>query len=604
MPAQPLNMFKDFSGLSQRPDTTMMQFGINAIGEGLDKMYDRGRNRAASEALANGDISGAIRASQDPKFGLAARADDRTSQDWEQKRQEHLGSVFSMADTPEKHALLTRSLDARGIKYDPSLKDYNSARQLGGVYSANNQGYREGEAKIAGMEASARAHDPAYLARVEAEKAAQFQKFANGQPIDPNAIASSRIQSPNQVPLHPMPGAGTMPGAGPGGSADRPMGGAAGQGGQSPQGGFAPQQSQTPAAQVRPAAPNTGEAGAPGVTTGTAPQGPPPPQAGPPPQSGPQPSGRMMVPGMPRGGDPTIAGGGSNIKAQVRPGTMSQDTLNEIMAEKLLGKDASMIINRAPERQGRVTEEQALGKLRAEDAQRQQQVQARMLPLIEEFKATAMKYGPDVLNNAIGPFRGDETFQKWLSLNPRGDALTFGLNKELHHFVELVASQIKATEGGKGGGTDADMQTLKDALGKAIQQKDVNSFFSTVHAAENRFLGLANLQRKPEPEGDPATAHIPPQWRQPSGPRQERRSEAPAASGPAPQGQAAPVQAPSPAPNSPFGELRTATNPKTGERLIEMGDRWVPFDRGMDIINARKSGERLRARNGTDNDLR
>jgi hypothetical protein len=485
----------DITAGIQRSMQNAQNYGQNQEKFNWDR-EDRDTRKGAGAKMAAGDYEGGVAHALkggmiDKGFEWGKASEDRS--------RELFGKTYgalALADTPEKYAATLGVLKRTGIDVPQEYQDFNARNMI--MSRIGHPG------KIA---------EHTYTAEIDRQNAFAIQK--QKMELDKQlGLEQKRAEFEQKIQTGVMTGAITREDA----AAMLQQLGPAGL-----------KNPSSPAAQQRIAA----QGGAPqqGVPQGQpGGQGAPMPQGQaqgapavqPPPISAPNglPTEDRPIPLQGRGQMPpgSVEGGiGPRVGNDVRLPPLSADAQ---MAQRGLkwaavtGDRGSVqsyndLLKADPTQEARAAAATLMGKQGAEEQLRAAKIKDQMLPIFDEFKSAAMKYGPEVLEKAIGPYMGNQNVQARWSQLPFTDQKAYALNKELHHYVGLVASQVKATEGGKGGGTDADMEILKETLGAALEAKDTNTFFSIIHAAENRFRRSSMLPGNPEPQGDPSTAHIP-----------------------------------------------------------------------------------------------
>jgi hypothetical protein len=550
-------------------DSNRLKWDLNGFASGIESFVEAGNRRNAANALAKGDVAGAMRGDprQAMQFGqlqLQRNQDDRQQQAFELERQAKLAQRFGSI---VENDVLNHPDQNQAQANWQRLQQHPLFRQM--IPSGSSGDWKTDAQSVLGMaqgyisqgERMKMAAAAQQLLKPYDDRLAELDKWEVARYADPQrsaalrqSITQQRAQAAQQFGIAPppsspgapqrpnmQPGAGPMqPGAGPMQPGAGPM-----QPGAGPMQQMPPQAGRAVGAMPQPMAPGAGFAAVPQQQPQQPPQQQPSPSTTAPATAYQTPSGGPPQPGaygMPvyRGQQPAVPQGGSPIAPGIDPGSRQrrvymEDEDKQLMFEHFMldpsGKFRTSWEN-TPGHKARVVEQEALAKDYANDQIKSKDIQERMLPLIEQFKETAMKYGPRTLSNAIGYIGSREDYQGVRQMLPFANQDAYNLNKELHHIVDLVAGQVKATEGGKGGGTDADMMVLRDALGKALQAGDVNTFFAVLQTAENRFRGNARLPLRPEGhDPNPRTRFVPDAWRTDKGKKEEKQTPEKSASG-------------------------------------------------------------------------
>ena len=256
-------------------------------------------------------------------------------------------------------------------------------------------------------------------------------------------------------------------------------------------------------------APSTGTPSLmPSVPMGLAPQAPPQPQAQPgqvpplPPPQGPQggalmpnnvppagavPSGMQTNPNAPQINLPQLSPRALQLQKQAAFYGLQGNRAGVQAAEQELAKEPSFIM--------RQKESERLG-VDAGKRAADQAAATQALGQFDDMQANAkawFEHAPNAANGAIGKIQSGENYQTYVNSLPYvGNAGAQNFNTRLRHDADAIAVQLRKITGG-GHSSDAADKTFKDAISKAIESNDPESFMAIMQSARNVIAKAGSL---------------------------------------------------------------------------------------------------------------
>lgn len=164
------------------------------------------------------------------------------------------------------------------------------------------------------------------------------------------------------------------------------------------------------------------------------------------------------------------------------------------------GRTASVYDQQLLREPSMILRQKEMERVATQNAQRKadQEAAARALNVFDRMSANAHMWfdmAPDAANNAIGPVQSTDMYQKLNSIPFIGNKGAQNFHTRLNHDIEAVSTQLRKINGG-GHGSDAVDKTFRDAVGKAVEANDPQSFFAILESARNTITNAGQL-----PEG-------------------------------------------------------------------------------------------------------